>query len=253
MTVPWKFVLGLSLAICFGPPDAVAGPVLSVSDTTITAGGTGTVDIVLTDDGMGPTSAFSISFVEFLAVITPTGPSDLEFSAAFGGEDLSYRSSPDYVFREIVDEGNTVELFTAYVGDPAMPREFRGEDGFDLVDAVSGDPRNIIVDPAANPDGLLLARLQIRHTVGAGQTGGTFPATMFSINLDPTVTLFEFFDPGDGDFVTGDFASFGSGTVTVVAVPEPSSLAILGCIALGGVYRRRRGQSQSASVKRGEA
>jgi hypothetical protein len=78
--------------------------------------------------------------------------------------------------------------------------------------------------------------------------GGLFDVTV-SIPFDTTVTVFT--DPGLGDVdlnVLGTLVS--SGQLQVSAVPEPSSIAVLGCLAVvTGVARRRIGRGTAGPVK----
>ncbi|MEM6472492.1 MAG: PEP-CTERM sorting domain-containing protein [Planctomycetota bacterium] len=58
-----------------------------------------------------------------------------------------------------------------------------------------------------------------------------------------TVFIYETFDDPDGTGIDVRDALVTQGTLRITAVPEPSSLAFLGCMAGGVVWRRRRNRS----------
>ena len=194
---------------------------ISLSNTTVAPGGTGTMDITVTSNSSDTLSAFGLELL-----ITPVGtPTSL---LQFTSSQPDFSGNPNYVF---VGESALGPAF--WSTPPAYPNDtiFGGDinsSGQGYV-TITGTP--------------LLATVQFQAPPGAT------PGDMFQISLgnDRNFTYFQY------DQNPLDLLKYTStpGTVTIgtsVAVPEPSTLPIVVLCGLSGLlwcYWRGRTHGQT--------
>jgi len=210
---------------------ANAAIIVSVGSATIAAGGTGYVDVRISSNNNDV-----LSLVGYQFQITGSNLNgDLTFRPDWNsGEPInpanqsnSEQNQPDYVLGTDTDPGPG--YFTATLLSPTS--------------LIGGDSTFSGADTSPlTPGDFLLARLELMHTTpnAALAVGSTFQVSLVN---DPFFTGFynnaglaAFPDP-----IPLSLASFSPGNITVTsaAVPEPSSFAILGLVAAGGIFRSR--------------
>jgi len=209
------------LLLCFVPIiDAKADIVIQLQSTTMTAGTSGFVDVWLTGAPVDQLGRFGYEFS--ISGATPQS-GDLQFAVVQSNSEQTIGSSlPDhqgYVFLGDTDAGN-----------------WNSNLGANAVTLVGGDVLNI--GNFVSIEGrYLLARLELLHT-GAM----SLASHAFTISLNQLSPVTEFDMDWDADTTTnysaGQITSL-SGTITIAAVPEPSTFALLGLFAAGGAIRSR--------------
>ncbi|MCA9050584.1 MAG: PEP-CTERM sorting domain-containing protein [Planctomycetaceae bacterium] len=198
--------------------------IVDVQDTTITAGGTGTVDVLISSNGL---STDQFDFASYVFGITPVGSPSTTLQFA-DPQSTTESGLGTYVFAADLAAGGLDFI----VNDPA---EVEGSDFTDTGSLItlSGTQQ-------------LLAQLDLEHLPpGAGLGAGD----QFRITLVNTSA----FGGSDTEFLDGitpatiDADSFnplgvGGGliTVTSAAVPEPGTFALSGIAVLAGAVHNRR-------------
>lgn len=213
-------------AICLAQTQARGDLVITVGNATLTSGGTGFVDVMITGGLSDRLGRFGYEFL-IGGAIAANG--DLQFAAM---QLSTEQNSPKYVFFNNTDP----DSFTAV----------RGSGGADPLALVGGDivgpaPPMVPLDDVPIHGTFLLARLELQHV-------GPFlgPSHDFTIVLNKTSLLTEFdkdFDSGtmnNYDKMTQVTALAGTITVNAAAVPEPTSTVFLLLVCIGGIAVRRR-------------
>jgi hypothetical protein len=205
-------VLTAILAL-FAAPSARADLSITIGSPSISAQGTGTIDVFLTADAA--TTLYDLGFE--LNIDDPFGVDSL---VEFVEPVPDYHLDPSYVFF-----GNTA----GPAGDTAGSSPATRWVGFD----VANSPVSLTVG-----QDYLLARLNLTHSslgLPYDPTGQTFQVT-----LDPSNTFFT-----AAQLIPVDF-TFSSGDITIQGpdasvIPEPGSLLLCAVVALGAApYLRRR-------------
>jgi hypothetical protein len=219
----YRTILGAAIVVVGLVLPARAGLIVTVSigNTTMLPGGTGTMDVMMT--GVDKLQNFNLDFT-----ITSSWPGLVTFTPPAGPE--PFTDSANYVFK---GDSAVWEFSSFFFGVPTATT-INGADATSIGD-------NVVIDPDSSK---LVATLYLTAspTAMAGQWA--------AIALDPAnPPAFTYFD-GDTNQVTYDYSSTG-GVVTIgAAVPEPSSIGLfLGILGVGSVvtrYRaRRRRKSQT--------
>lgn len=196
--------------------------IIDIQDASFSPGGTGFVDVLISSNSTDDLGIFSAKF----QITQTSGGGFLAFqnkfelnSADTDRQKNSERSDGNYVF------SGTLGRDAFFQSQPSI-------NGQSLVqfDRSSAD---VTLDDGTK----LLARLELTHGLPAGTTtGGTYEISLVS----ESSTRFQLLN---GDAVTIAAQSFDSanfGTITVSAVPEPSSgLLLLSAFGIG-MFRRRR-------------
>ena len=231
-------ICGLSALVAVvaaGP--ARAGLVVSIQSTNVAAGGTGSVEVDITNNG---NASVAINDYAIQLVIAPTNGTltQLAFSAPTPGQ-LGYLSDPNYVFLN----DSIAALPPPFVGLPTQT--LYNNDTFTATDStVSGNTVSIGVSQS-----YLLAILPITTLTQLDPQSGD----SFSVSLNPSSgtgsssggasTYFDVLDSNNNETSYVPFTST-PGTVTILpsAVPEPGTLvsgltAIL--IGAGGISPRQ--------------
>lgn len=214
--------LFLSLSIAF---TAQADLIIDVQDASIAAGQDFTVDVLISS-----TSSDAIDLASYVFVVSNVGApsSSIEFLAT---QLTSENGEASYLFSEDLDP-------TALDFPVSDPTRLEGNDFTD-----SGDPITITGTQE------LLVRLDMRHVLtGALATalGDQFNVVLIEDGVDPDLTLFDNDTTGIEATIDGssfDVNGIGGGLITVTAVPEPSSLAVLTLVGTAATWRRRRQQN----------
>lgn len=209
--------------------------IVDIQDASFSPGGTGFVDVLISSnstDDLGRFSAkFQITQTSGGGVLAFQNDFDLN-SADADRQTNSERSDGNYVFGGTL--GTDASFVSQQVGNAQTLLQ---------IDRSSAD---VTLDGGTK----LLARLELTHLLPAGTTtGGTYEISLAS---DP----FTRFQLLNGEAVTIAAQSFDSanfGTITVSAVPEPSSgLLLLSAFGIGMFRRRRiRVEAIEKSVRRG--
>jgi hypothetical protein len=219
---------------------ARAGFVISIGNTSVPHGGTGSVDVLLssTASAASPDQLNNLAFQ-----LQITGPNELQFSPT---QSFSYLNSSQYVFsgdstdQETSSPGGSVTT-TTYANDT-----FAGSDS-----TFSNNP----VSLSAASGSLLLARLSLDTAitnVGDSYTISLIPPSGNGSMSSSTSTFFDVFDFSTGAETSAIPFTSTPGTVTISAltVPEPGSI-VSGLTGLAlvagflGAYRLRRSRRQA--------
>ena len=194
--------------------------IVEVDSTSITVGGSGTVDVwVYSNGGDVNVSGFDFDFFIDSGVMNV---GSLVFSA---DQVLNEVANPDYIF---FGEGDPL----AVPGDPAI--EIQGGDlnlGADGFAILGADPR-------------LLVQLDVKHVLPGGTDLSLALGDSFTINPNFAGGFFGFYDNADpANLIPIDETLSFGGTITMsaAAVPEPGTFAalVLGAAAWAGVRHRR--------------
>jgi hypothetical protein len=233
-------VCGLSALLAFfAVAPARAGLVVSIVSATVAAGGTGSVEVDITNNG---NASVAINAYAIELVIAPTNGTltQLAFSVPTSGQ-LGYLSDSNYIF---VND-SFAALPPPFVGLPTQT--IYNNDTFTATDStVSGNTVSIGVGQS-----YLVAVLPITTLTRLDPQSGD----SFNVSLNPTSgtgsnsggasTYFDVLDSNNNETSCVPFTST-AGTVTIspAAVPEPGTLtlALLGiaCLAVARTTLRSK-------------
>lgn len=214
-------LFAILVVACAFPVATEAGIIVSIQNTTINAGLSGTIDVLVHKDAGDPD--WNVLFAQYSFQITPDpgAVGSLEFDAA----------QPD------TEQGDASYLFSAFQPTGNFSGIQNGVFQYD-----GGDFTSDLADLATiSATDLLLARLNVTHilpllTPPGAADGSTFTVSLINANTD---FLDDNLDP---------IAFAGnSGTITIngaAAVPEPSSIVMLVAVT-GFLAVRRRRQSRN--------
>lgn len=218
---PTKLFCGVAACLilsgnCFG---AVT---VTVSDGAIQAGGTTTVDVLITSDDLPNDVLHQFDVDLSINQDNATAGTQLIF---VNPQSEAFLVDPRYVF--FGENGNTGSdaVFNNATATTVGPQTELNVLDF-AVDAIGDDTEYVIGDST------ILLQLDLTHDVGAVSPALTVGNT-FDISIDP-FSIFE-------DLNMLITPALNSGTITVVAIPEPSSaLMLLGIVGGPMLFRRRR-------------
>jgi hypothetical protein len=214
----------LLMAMLMGLPlgeVANADLILGFKESTVEAGGTGAIDVVISSsNGADSIGKFQLSF----AITQTSGTGVLSFKPSFS---LGDPNNP-------LNQSNSerISLDPAYVfGGNVVPL------GFGSVS--TGDRQTILqIDRAQSNMTLgitpvLLARLELQHTTPASDQNASYRISL----QNSAQTQFQLLDNNSATLSPTFFGS--TGTVSITAVPEPTS-ALLVAISAATLMLRRR-------------
>jgi hypothetical protein len=198
-----------------------AGIIVDIQDATISAGGTGFVDVLISSTGTDDLASFTYEF----EISAPTVNGALRFSAIQNSSETT-ATSPDYVFL------NDSQAFIAARQDPDEQRLVGGD----------GATANVSITGTQ----LLLARLELEHITATplAAVGDTF-----TVSLVPGLNT----DFLDENFISLTQEPFSSGTITITsaAVPEPASATVLLAGSAVGLWWKRRKHRKPENIDAG--
>lgn len=224
------YVLVFFAASVLRPRDVNADLFVDVQDATLTSGGYGSIDVLVSSTGGVDTfSLFSYKF-EITAIDVINGGL-VEFQSSFQSLDTNRQSNSEQ------DQGNYLFADSTSIENFSATREDDNR-----LQLIGGDERRAGNRDVTGPTKYLLARLELQHiTLSPELSGGTFRVSLIE---SPALSYFENLNPGDGQpqprIHANSYLQAGSGIVTIIsAVPEPSSLSLV-ALSLCLVWRRRR-------------
>ena len=214
----YLFLLRVVPALLLLCGTARADLIVDIQDARFLAGGTGFVDVLISSSDTNDLGNFSAKFQ-----ITPTsGSGILAFQSSFNSTDAlrqsnSERTDDNYVFAGTLGTG-----FVSHASGNGQ-----------TLTQIDRSTQNVTLGNATK----LLARLELIHILPTGtDIGGIYEISL----VNDASTQFRQFDNMTVPVEARSFASTNFGTITVNAVPEPSSGLLL-LVALGiGMRRRRR-------------
>jgi hypothetical protein len=242
-------VCGLTALAAFlavGP--ARAGLVVSIENTTVAAGGTGSVEVDISNNG---TSPVAINTYAIQLVIAPTNGTltQLAFSIPTT-QQLAYLLDSNYIF---VND-SFAALPPPFVGLPTST--IYNYDTFNATDStMSGNTVSIGVGQT-----YLLALLPITTLTQLDPQ----PGDTFSVSLNPTpgsgsnrggaATYFDVLDLNNNETSYVPFTSTsGSVLISPAAVPEPGALTLalvgIACLAVAQTMTRYRRAASASDVR----
>jgi hypothetical protein len=236
-------VCGLSALLAFfAVAPARAGLVVSIASTSVAAGGTGSVEVDIANNG---NASVAINDYAIQLVIAPTNGTmtQLAFSSPTSGQ-LGYLSDSNYIF---VND-SFAALPPPFVGLPAQT--IYNDDTFTATDStVSGNTISIGVGQS-----YLLAVLPIATLTQLDPQVGD----SFSVSLNPgsgtgssgggASTYFNVLDSNNNEISSVSFTSnSGMVTISAAAVPEPASIVsgLTGILIGAGIFAARRMRQSS--------
>ena len=211
-----------SLVLLTSASVSSAGVIVTVGDATIVAGSTGTLDVTI-ESSTDLLQSFGFEFR-----ITTAGTTRLEFVDPQGDSQLT---DSNYVFSG--DSFNEINSFpVGAVSTVTVPN-----DTF-----VGGDSTDSFLDVNLTTSKLLATLDLTTLTALAPQVGDTFSVSLLANSINTFFADSGFFPLLSIDMTHSDL----TGTVTVVPIPEPTSLAVWSLLGVGGlVHRRRRRQAKA--------
>ena len=203
-----------------------AALIISIPHVSVTPGGSGYLDVLVHSS---TTDEFQNYFLQF-SISGPSHPAEpLNFQPSALAAPQLFATNPDYVFLGDSAEASA-PIGLDYVSNPAGNPN--ADDVINVVDlTASGWDREI--NAADGP--FLLARLNFIAPLNAT------PGNIYDINMDVLESFFYFADinlsPQAIDPVN---VNIGTIAIAPVAVPEPSTFAILATAGAGVVVRKLR-------------
>ncbi len=212
--------IALICSLCIA--NAKAGIIVEVGDASISAGGTGYVDVLVSSDGSDVLDSFSI-----LAEISGSASNG---SLIFDSTTIDVVGESNYVFSSDPSSGGQIIFVDA--DPPAFSTQVSVSDSTETFSGVT-----------LNSSTKLLARLALSHSTvtASAAVGDTFTITL--INTTGSSIDTQFFDIG-GSPIAISTNNVGTVTITAAAVPEPSSFLVL--LTLGTAVGIRRGRRQTS-------
>jgi hypothetical protein len=215
----------------FHAPDSCcfAGMIIQIEDTEIGAGQSGVVNVwISSSDGTDSLSLYNF-VVNLTSIGSPSGT--LEF---IDPQDTSENLDANYVFVDDLDPSGL--LSSTITNSQVEAGDFTNSSGDVPVPALALRR--------------LLARLDVRHVLGPGQSAAQAVGEEFQISLDDSGVTY--FDNSNGP-ADIDLSSFAPGTITissssVTAVPEPTSFILFTAGAAGWIVRNRWKRSARADA-----
>jgi len=186
-----------------------AGVILTVvpSSASFVEGSSGFIDVMISSNS-------SDALDGYLFDLNITGGS----GAVFGVQSDAFLTNSNYVFfGRSANVANTLAASTISGGGSIATL---ADNSWDFTSLPPGDPLPFTLSGSSR----LLARLEFNAN-GAG---------VFNVNIDSATSTFS-----DAAFSTFAFTSTG-GSFTITAVPEPSSMVLVGLIGFGGLMCRRK-------------
>jgi hypothetical protein len=193
--------------------------VVNVQDASIPAGGRGFVDVFVQSNAADTFSLFNYKFE--ITPVTITGGGILEFQASSTSNDVFKQLATEQALPNYVFNGSAIpDNFFAIRQDAITRRD----------QLVGGDVR-VGGNFTYNTTGTyVLARLELQHiTPNPAFSSGTYRVSLIQ---DPNLSYFQNLDiddndPAQPDIAANSYSTGNSGLVTIVAVPEPSSVCLL--------------------------
>jgi hypothetical protein len=238
----WVLCLVLPLAV-FAVP-ARADLVISIQDTSVAQGGTGTVDVYLTSNAPIGTPDMINSY-GFQLQITNNGVdgTQLAFSTNqdFGYVSATTSPNPPYVF---LNDSNAAQSSPPFIGGPPTQTMYPN-------DTFTGTDFTFSNNPVSLSAGTtyLLASLTVTTATGAPPMA----SDSFTVSLVPPSgtgsvfagnTFFDNFDYNSGSEISATPFTSTSGTVTITpaSIPEPASIisGLTAVLLLAGWHGARR-------------
>ncbi len=226
-----------------GVPARAGGLVISVQDTSVVQGGTGTVDVFLTSTASSQTPDLMNNYA-FQLQITNNGSDNTQLAFA-ANQNFGYISNtglnPPYVFLGDSFDAQSPVSPVGSVGQTAYPNDtFTGADS-----TFSGNPVSLSSDNT-----YLLTSVTVTSATGAPAMLGD----SFTISLQPIAgtgsllanpnTYFDNFNFDTGTELSATEFTSMSGTVNIVgsAVPEPASIisGLTAVLIFAGLHIARR-------------
>lgn len=225
------YVMVFFAATVLRPRDVNADLFVDVQDATLTSGGYGSIDVLVSSTGGIDTfSLFNYQF-EITSVNTINGGL-VEFQSSFVSVDDKRQSNSEQ------DQGNYLFAGSTNVANFAAKRQDPNR-----LQLVGGDVRTDGNMNLSGPTKYLLARLELQHITPSPElSAGTFRVSLVqSADLSYFQNLdLDNDDPLQPRIHADSYSLAGSGIVTIIsAVPEPSSLSLM-ALSLCLVWRRRR-------------
>ena len=212
------------------PAPALGDIIVDVQNASISAGGTGFVDVLISSTGTD--NLFLTGYHFEITGSVANGALQFRPNAFQTNAQQSVVAPVPYVFAGDTDSGN----FFANRQDPTLTQIIGGDN------TLSGTGISLTSTQA------LLARLQVEHVTGTplAAVGDTFTVKLINDDngtpVDFTDDSTQFLNDTLNNLTIDPLSYFGSGTITIAsaAVPEPSTFAVLAIASAAVIGKRLR-------------
>lgn len=229
LKLPLFMFVGLALSFS---NRASADLILSFGSGSVVSGGVGYIDLFV-ESGSSESTFTLFNYKVEISPVSVINGGILEFQESFDSPNSLRQLSTEQGMTNYIFAGkSTFDNFTSVRQDPNRLQLVGGD-----VEA-TGTPITILAGQS-----YLLARLELQHiTPTPGLSTGSFRVSLLQ---DPAQSYFQDLDLDDSDPAQPkidplSYSIANSGTVTITAVPEPSSMLLVGgAFGIAAFVRRR--------------
>jgi hypothetical protein len=229
----------LCLCAFLSVPAAAFGDIIvDVQDASISAGGTGFIDVLISSTGTDNLYLTSYHF---------------EITGSVANGELQFRPN---AFQTNVQQSVVAPVPYVFSGDTNSGNFFANRQDPTLTQIIGGDSTLSGTGISLTSTQALLARLQVEHITGTplAAVGDAFTVKLINDDngtpVDFTDDSTYFLDDSLNNLAIDPLSYSGSGTITITsaAVPEPSTFGVLGFASIAFIGKRWRRRSHRIDV-----
>jgi hypothetical protein len=220
------------------PAAAFGDIIVDVQDASISAGGTGFIDVLISSTGTDNLYLTSYHF---------------EITGSVANGELQFRPN---AFQTNVQQSVVAPVPYVFSGDTNSGNFFANRQDPTLTQIIGGDSTLSGTGISLTSTQALLARLQVEHITGTplAAVGDAFTVKLINDDngtpVDFTDDSTYFLDDSLNNLAIDPLSYSGSGTITITsaAVPEPSTFGVLGFASIAFIGKRWRRRSHRIDV-----